>query len=192
MVQVTYDLAGFTSDLDAVVAEAGQDLHTLVRRGKPLLERLLADMRWLSPRFAEPGEGNSVQYLLHKDPADAYSVVAVVFRENYSTTVHDHTTWGLIGLWRGQEREERFKRVDDRSRPDYAQLRPAGTVLNEPGSVAWLVPPDEEIHRIRNMSPYPSCSIHVYGGDLSGKLRHQFDLETGAVRDFQITVKVLD
>ena len=190
MVQVMYDLAAFTHDLDEVVAGA-HDARALVREGKPFLERLVSDMSWLAPRFTEPGEGGSVQYLLHQHPGDAYSVVAVVFREGYSTPVHDHTTWGLIGLWRGEEREERFVRADGESRPDYARLRSAGTVMNEPGSVTWLIPPDEEIHRIRNMSPQPSCSIHVYGGNLSGKLRHQFDLETGAVRDFQVTVKVL-
>jgi predicted metal-dependent enzyme (double-stranded beta helix superfamily) len=118
-------------------------------------------------------------------------VAAVVFPRGYSTTVHDHTTWGLIGVWRGEEREERFKRVDDRSRPDRAELRPAGVALNTPGSVSWLVPPDEEIHRIRNLSPYPSCSIHIYGDNLDGKPRHQFDLETGGVKEFKtVSVKL--
>src|SRR5579871_713699 len=117
MVRVTYDLASFTDDLDALVADVGDDPAALAHGGKPLLERMLGDMSWLEPRFAEPGEGGSVQYLLHKHPADAYSVVAVVFREGYSTVVHDHTTWGLIGLWRGEEREERFVRTDDRSHP---------------------------------------------------------------------------
>jgi 3-mercaptopropionate dioxygenase len=187
----TYDVAAFARDLDAVVAAEGTDYRGVVARAKPLLGRLLADMRWLDARYAEP-RGGSVQYLLHKHPADAFSIVSVVFNTDYATTVHDHGTWGLVGVWRGAEREERFKRTDDRSRADYAALRPSGEAVNLPGAVTHLLPPDEEIHRITNQAPYPSCSIHVYGGDLNGKLRHQYDLATGAVKDFRTSIVVLD
>jgi 3-mercaptopropionate dioxygenase len=95
-------------------------------------------------------------------------------------------------VWRGDEREERFKRTDDGSRADRATLRLAGEATNLPGAVCHLLPPDEEIHRIRNAAPHPSCSIHVYGGDLNGKLRHQYDLATGAVKEFRTSVVVLD
>ncbi|HLH26585.1 MAG TPA: cysteine dioxygenase [Chloroflexota bacterium] len=186
----TYDVAAFARDLDAVVAEEGADHRAVVERAKPLLARLLADMRWLDARYAEP-RGGSVQYLLHKHPADAYSIVSVVFNTGYATPIHDHTTWGLVGVWRGAEHEERFKRTDDRTRPDYAALRSAGAVVNLPGVVTHLLPPDEEIHRITNQAPHPSCSIHVYGGDLNGRLRHQYDPATGVVQEFRTSVVVL-
>jgi predicted metal-dependent enzyme (double-stranded beta helix superfamily) len=125
-------------------------------------------------------------------PNEAYSITATVFDFGYSTTVHNHGTWGLIGVWRGEEREERFKRLDDGSRAGYARLRPAGSALNTPGSVTHLISPDEEIHRIHNLSPFPSCSIHVYGADLNGKLRQQYDLDTGAIKEFRTSVVVLD
>ncbi|HEY7064305.1 MAG TPA: cysteine dioxygenase family protein [Chloroflexota bacterium] len=187
----TYDVAAFARDLDAIVAEADEDHRAVVERAKPLLGRLLADMRWLDARYAEP-RGGSVQYLLHKHPADAYSIVSVVFNTGYATSVHDHGTWGLVGVWRGLEREERFARTDDGARAGYAALRPAGAVVNAPGGVTHLLPPDEEIHRITNQAPHPSCSIHVYGGDLDGKLRHQYDLATGAIKDFRTSIVVLD
>jgi predicted metal-dependent enzyme (double-stranded beta helix superfamily) len=186
----TYDVAAFARDLDTVVAEAGVDHRALVERAKPLLGRLLADMRWLDARYAEP-RGGSVQYLLHQHPSSAYSIVSVVFNTDYATAVHDHGTWGIVGVWRGAEHEERFRRTDDGSRADYAVLRSAGAAVNLPGGVTHLLPPDAEIHRITNQAPHPSCSIHVYGGDLNGKLRHQYDLATGAVKDFRTSVVVL-
>ena len=186
----TYDLAAFTTDLDTIVAAETED-RVIVERAKPLLGRLLAEMDWLDPRAAEP-RGGSVQYLLHHHPESAYTVVSVVFNTGYSTTVHDHGTWGLVGVWRGEEREERYQRVDDRSRADRATLRLAGEATNLPGAVGRLLPPDEEIHRIHNAAPHPSCSIHVYGGDLNGKLRHQYDLATGAIKEFRTSVVVLD
>src|SRR5690349_5988870 len=114
MTQVTYGLTAFTQDLDRLVNEGLAD-DELVRRAKPLLEQLLADMSWLDDRCSEPRGPGSVQYLIHQHPQDAYTVTATVFPEGYHTTIHDHTAWGLIGVWRGEEREERFVRLDDRS-----------------------------------------------------------------------------
>jgi predicted metal-dependent enzyme (double-stranded beta helix superfamily) len=166
MAVTAYDLAAFTQDLDDIVAQQAGDLFALTRSVKPRLRQLLADTSWLDPRCRVPRGESSAQYLLHRHPTDAYSVVSVVFPVGYSTPVHDHTIWGLVGVWRGEEQEERFVRVDDRSVPDRAELKAVETVINTPRSVSRLIPPDEEIHRIRNLGSQPACSIHVYGGYL--------------------------
>jgi predicted metal-dependent enzyme (double-stranded beta helix superfamily) len=190
MALVAYDLAAFTQDLDDIVARQGADPTELTRSVQPRLSQLLADTSWLDPRCAASRGHRSVQYLLHRHPADAYTIVSVVFPVGYSTPVHDHTTWGLVGVWRGEEQEERFVRVDDRSSPERAQLKPVGTVINRPIAVSRLVPPNEEIHRIQNLGSQPACSIHVYGGYLHGLLRHSYDLETGAIEEFRTSVIV--
>lgn len=189
----TYNLANFIRDLDLIVEETKTDWGAIIERGRPLLSRLLADTSWLAPGYYEPRENGSVQYLLHRPPGNEYTITSVVFWQGYTTPVHDHGTWGLIGVWRGEELEERFKRIEGPPDTDRVQLRRAGSTSNSPGSsVTHLLPPDEEIHRIRTVSPYPSCSIHVYGGNIDGKLRHRFDLDTGAVSEFQIQVVTLD
>jgi predicted metal-dependent enzyme (double-stranded beta helix superfamily) len=192
LARLTYDLAAFTQDLDALVEDARAHPRAIVQTAKPLLERLIADMSWLPPPMAVPAEKGSVQYLLHRHPASAYTVVSVVFPVGYSTTVHDHGVWGLVAVWQGEEQEERFRRTDDGPRPGYAELAAVGAGRNTPGCVTWLLPPDEEIHRIRNLASVPACSIHVYGGDLNGKLRHQYDLETGEIKEFRTAVVALE
>ncbi len=187
-----YNLAAFMRDLDVIVDEEKQNFRAIVNRGKPLLGRLLSDMKWLAPRYYEPRQGASVQYLLDKSSVGKFTITSVVFSQGYCTPVHNHDTWGLIGIWRGEEQEERFKRTDNGTRTGHVELRPAGTMTNTPGSICHLIPPDEEIHRIRTVSPEPSCSVHVYGGDIFGKTRQQYDLETGAIKEFQIKVVVLD
>jgi predicted metal-dependent enzyme (double-stranded beta helix superfamily) len=191
MVSNVYSLADFTREVDGIIEE-GLDDALLTRRVEKPLRVLLADMSWLDPRCAEPVPGRSVQYLLHRHPEDAYTIVSVVFPPGYSTPVHDHTTWGLVGVWGGEEQEERFVREDDRSDPDHARLRSVGTVTNAPISVCRLLPPDQEIHRIRNLGAQPACSIHIYGGFLHGRLRHSFDPETGEISEFRTTVVVID
>ncbi len=188
----TYDLSAFMRELDVIVDEEKQNFRAIVNRGKRHLGRLLADMKWLAPRYYEPRQGGSVQYLLNKSTVGKFTITSVVFWQGYCTAVHNHGTWGLIGIWRGEEQEERFNRVDDGTRSGHVQLRSSGALTNTPGSISHLIPPDDEIHRIRTVSPQPSCSIHVYGGDIFGTTRQQYDLETGAVKQFQVKVVVLD
>src|SRR3954453_1773697 len=122
MTSKVYDLADFAREVDDATGEQlSQD--ELTRRIEPVLRRLLADMSWLDPRCAEPLADRSVQYLLHRHPKDVYTIVSGVFPPGYSTPVHDHTTWGLVGVWRGEEEEERFVRTDDGSDPARARLR---------------------------------------------------------------------
>ena len=188
----TYGLSAFIRELDVIVLEENQDFRAIVNRGKPHLSRLLADMKWLTPRYYEPRQGGSVQYLLNKSSVGRYTITSVVFWQGYCTAVHNHGTWGLIGIWSGEEQEERFKQIDDGSRADYVQLRSTSTSTNTPGSICHLIPPNEEIHRIRTVSLEPSYSIHVYGGDIFSKARQQYDLETGAIKEFQVKAVVLD
>lgn len=170
-------LDSFARELDAIVAQTA-DYRVLVARAKPLLQSLLADMAWLSPRYCELREARSVQYLLR--PTGAYTVTSAVRAPGHCTPVHDHGTWGLIGVWRGEEREERFERIHN-PRPEHVQLRVAGEAIMGPGNVSCLVPPDDDIHRICSVSSYPSCSIHIYG---AGLRRQQFDLTTGVVAEW--------
>jgi 3-mercaptopropionate dioxygenase len=183
---MSYELSAFTKDLDKIANEERDRYRHIVQKAEPLLKRLMSDMSWLPARYHKPTVNGSVQYVLHRSSTFDYTITSVVFWPGYSTKVHDHGTWGLVGVWRGEEREERFQRIDDGARPGYARLGLQQTVVNSERCVSVLIPPQEEIHRIQTLSSEPSCSIHVYGSDLDGKSRRQFDLETGEIREFMV------
>lgn len=177
-------LLEFTSRLEEIITEANNDYRRVVERGKPLLAELIKDMSWLGPSYYESPPDESVQYLLAEHPEHAYMVVSVVFPGGYRTPIHDHGTWGLVGVWQGEEREERFTVEPIQARPGYVDLRAVGIVSNGPGTVTHLLQPDEEVHRIFNPLPSGSRSIHVYGGNMNGRRRRQFDPTTGLVKDY--------
>jgi predicted metal-dependent enzyme (double-stranded beta helix superfamily) len=182
-------LAEFTADLDRIVranTNGTVDGQAIVAQTKPHFERLLSDTSWLEPKFRVPVTGQIANYMLAKAPDNSWTVVSTVWWPGYGTPVHDHLIWGLVGVHEGIERETRYLRTDDRSRPDHAELRELETVFNRPMSISHLVPPDEDIHLIKNPdSDKPSYSIHIYGGSLDGVLRHQYDLETGEIKQFR-------
>ena len=80
--------------------------------------------------------------------------------------------------------EIRFRRLDDRSRPDFSRLEKDREAVSKQGEVSLLIPDVDEIHQIDNPDPRPTVEIHVYGLDLATINRCQFDLETGAVTTF--------
>jgi 3-mercaptopropionate dioxygenase len=191
--QSLYTLDHFTENLDRIVrahSNGSVDARAIVTEARPYFSKLLSDTSWMDPKFRVPEEGKSVSYMMAKAPDGVWTVVSVVWWPGYSTAVHDHLIWGLVGVHEGVEEEERYTRLDDGSRQDYAELRKDGAALNEPGGISHLVPYEEDIHLIRNPGDTPSMSIHVYGGHLDQVLRNQYDLETGEIKKFRSSYKV--
>jgi predicted metal-dependent enzyme (double-stranded beta helix superfamily) len=99
------------------------------------------------------------RHLIHCDPAGRWCAVAIVLARGQSTPIHNHTTWGVIGVVEGQEREVRYQRVPS------GELVEIGTRFNAPGEMSVVIPP-RDIHRIEGAAEGPTVSIHVYGGDV--------------------------
>jgi predicted metal-dependent enzyme (double-stranded beta helix superfamily) len=178
----------FTNTLDQIVRKhtnGSVDAASIVAEAIPHFEELLEDMSWLDSKFQEPHEGGIANYMLAKGVDDSWTVVSTVWWPDYGTPVHDHMIWGMVGVWKGMELERRYHRVDDGSRPDYAEMKELGVAYNRPGDVSGLVPPDDDYHLIHNPTDAPSYSIHIYGGSLDGVLRHSYNLETGAITEFR-------
>ncbi|WP_112248824.1 cysteine dioxygenase family protein [Kribbella monticola] len=111
--------------------------------------------------------------LLHVEPDGSFSVVALVSRPGQATTVHDHTTWCVVAVVAGTEREERF-RLDDSGR----QLVLTGVRIDRPGTVSGFAPPGD-IHRVTNDGATVGISLHIYGTDLGrigNSVRRTYDL----------------
>lgn len=180
-------LGAFVEALDGLVRSSGPDvdLATLTDRVRPHLAWLLEQTGWLEPRRRRVAEeGQPAAHLLAEAPDDAWAVFSVVLPPGHTTPVHDHLTWGLVGVHEGIEEETSFERLDAGDRPGFARLRPVATTRYQPGQIACVVPPAREIHRIHNPSGAASCSIHVYGRDIDRITRHRYEPERDAVFEF--------
>ena len=118
--------------------------------------------------------------LLHTDEQYGFIINAVVREPNRKGSVHDHSqAWVLYGLVEGTESLERYDRLDDGSRPDYAEVKLAGVTIGQAGTVD-LVPPFN-IHAEQG-GPGRSVAIIFRSERLVGRiLQHGYDLATGKV-----------
>ena len=170
----------FVDDFTRLIDQAAGDEPRIVDEGRALLARLVAQDDWLPDEFAQPHPQYYQQYLLHCDPQERFSVVSFVWGPGQKTPVHDHTTWGLIGMLRGAERGERFELAGP-GRP----LRKIDEDVLEAGHTDRVSPTLGDIHRVSNVhDDRVSISIHVYGGNIGKIQRHVYDAESGTTKTF--------
>ena len=120
--------------------------------------------------------------LLHMPLDKAYSIVGGVWKPGQTAPIHDHLTWALIGVCSGQEHETLYRRTDDKTDPRYAKLEKVSERVNTNGHVTLLS--HNGIHKVDNISPEPTESIHVYGRDIGNTERHSYDPLTGEIGRF--------
>jgi len=172
----------FVADVqDAIAAAASpEDACTALR---PRFAELLADPDWLPRHYqapaAESGMGGGIgQWLLCRAEDGSLSLFSLVVPPAAETPVHDHLAWGLVGLYRGTQDEEIYARRDGRL--ELVERRSL-----EPGDFYALIPPDDDIHRVRTTSADASVSIHLLTNDTGCVWRHSYDPATGAARAFR-------
>ena len=165
-------LRGFVTSLAELVSTNSRE-DEILEAGGALLARLVAQDDWLPDAFAQPSPEGYRQYLLHCDSRERFSVVSFVWGPGQGTPIHDHQVWGLVGVLRGAERVQNYRRRHDGALEQVGQ----SAVLGQ-GEVEALSPKKGDIHRVTNArEDGPSVSIHVYGGNIGAVQRSTFDAE---------------
>jgi predicted metal-dependent enzyme (double-stranded beta helix superfamily) len=172
----------FVGDVERAVAEASSpaDACEAIR---PRFAELLGDGAWLPSEYQAPapksGMGGGIgQWLLYRALDGSLSLFSLVVPPSSETPIHDHLAWGLVGLYRGTQDEEIYARDGDRL--DLVERRAL-----QPGDFYVLLPPRDDIHRVRTTSAETSVSIHLLTNDTGCVWRHAYDAETGEERAFR-------
>jgi predicted metal-dependent enzyme (double-stranded beta helix superfamily) len=150
---------------DAFVRDAARlvdDPHAIAERLRPLL----GAGGWLAPEHQRGSAQGYRQHLLHVSPCRRLSVVALVWLPGQRTPIHDHVSWCVVGVHRGEEHETHYREVD---RDGRRGLLPVGEVVAGPGHVEALVPPAANIHAVTASGAGKTISIHVYGADIEAR-----------------------
>lgn len=150
---------------------------------RPRFADLLADDSWLPAQYAEPAEhsgmgGGIGQWLLYRTDNGSLSLFSLVVPPGSETPIHDHLAWGLVGLYRGRQDEDIYAR-----RNGSLELVEQRALV--PGDFYALIPPRDDIHRVRTTSAETSVSIHLLTNDTGCVWRHAYDPESGEAHPFR-------
>jgi 3-mercaptopropionate dioxygenase len=150
---------------------------------RPRFAELLADPNWLPAEYQAPapesGMGGGIgQWLLCRADDASFSLFSLVVPPAAETPIHDHLAWGLVGLYRGTQDEEIYADRDGTlALVERRSLRA--------GDFYVLIPPHDDIHRVRTTSAETSVSIHLLTNDTGCVWRHAYDATTGNAEPFR-------
>jgi 3-mercaptopropionate dioxygenase len=172
----------FLAAVRAVIGEAGSPVEACAAI-RPRFAELLADPDWLPDEYRrsapESGMGGGIgQWLLFRAEDRSLSLFALVVPSGSETPVHDHLAWGLVGLYQGTQDEDIYA-----ERNGALELVESRALV--PGDFYELIPPQDDIHRVRTTSEETSVSIHLLTNDTGCVWRHTFDPESGERAPFR-------
>jgi 3-mercaptopropionate dioxygenase len=177
----TPTVRAFVADVRAAIAAAAspQEACAAIRPG---FAELLNDPDWLPAQYQEAapesGMGGGIgQWLLFRAGDRSLTLFSLVVPPASETPVHDHLAWGLVGLYRGTQDEEIYAEREGGLRLTERRALTAGDFYE-------LIPPRDDIHRVRTTSPETSVSIHLLTNDTGCVWRHAYEPETGESRPF--------
>jgi predicted metal-dependent enzyme (double-stranded beta helix superfamily) len=173
---------GFVADVQTAIAAAASPAEAC-ETIRPRFAQLLADPDWLPAEYqaaaAESGMGGGIgQWLLCRADDGSLSLFSLVVPPGAQTPVHDHLAWGLVGLHRGTQDEEIYAQRDGVLA--FVEQR---SLL--PGDFYVLIPPRDDIHRVRTTSSETSVSIHLLTNDTGCVWRHAYEPDSSEARPFR-------
>lgn len=138
--------------LDAAMEAPPENLHGAVTGA---LAEAVARRDWLRDEQQQADTAQYARHVLHADPQDRYTVVALVWGSGQQSPIHAHHTWCSVAVYRGEISETFYAADDGAPVPLRTVRRGAGTLSFDGG--------DAGVHRIANPAGDTAVSIHVYG-----------------------------
>ncbi len=155
------------------------------RNVKRILEQTFAaGTEFLDARFLAPNPERYARRLVHRDPQNRYTVLAMVWNVGQGTPLHDHAgMWCVECVYRGRIRVTSFTCHGGDPERDIVQFQKETVIHAGVGEAGALIPPFE-YHVLENAGETPAITLHVYGGEMDHC--HIFEpLENGWVRRFR-------
>jgi predicted metal-dependent enzyme (double-stranded beta helix superfamily) len=156
---------------------ANPDAEARMKKIKILLEALVNDPTLREHSKTWPSTEGHKNLLLYEDPDYEFVVNAVVRTPGREGRVHDHAhAWTAYGVLDGMERLERYRRIDDGKKADYALIQLDSVSEGNAGKVDLVQP--YAIHSEKG-GPARSVAVIVRSERLVGKvLQGRYDAKT--------------
>jgi predicted metal-dependent enzyme (double-stranded beta helix superfamily) len=186
-------LRRFVAATEPILKDQLEVTNRLWHLRRPYAE-LLNDPSWLPDEFRQPNPnsamgGGIASWLLYRSNAKDLSLFSLVVPVGATTPVHNHLAWGLVGLYQGEQEEEEFEVEDDGAHHHgtvyQTRMKLRARRILKQGEFYELIPPDNDVHRVRTISSVASISLHFLANDTGCVVRQKFDPENGQVEAFR-------
>jgi predicted metal-dependent enzyme (double-stranded beta helix superfamily) len=179
--QIQDRLARLFADVRVALGEHGVTDDGLEAAGKLLAE--VAAEPWVTEVELAPKHGGaSESRVLRSDGPEDLTLTLARFKVERATGVHDHDSWGVAVVVDGQDRYQRWERLDAGGQEGQARLRLAEEVIAGAGHITWWFDRTHDIHNQQGVGG-PVLERVLFGRDISRIPRRYFDPEAGTVHE---------
>lgn len=166
-------LEKFVQGIEQII-QAETDEHIITKQVAALMESFLQDESAIPENMKQPNPNKYTLYPLYIDSGNRFSIASAVWDVGQATPIHDHQTWGVIGIVQGAENEVHFSIPAVGKQPEQLEKRVLKT-----GDVAICCMTDQDIHQVSCASSVPCVGLHVYGANIGEIKRYMYDAKTG-------------
>jgi predicted metal-dependent enzyme (double-stranded beta helix superfamily) len=179
LLRENYRLYRFLAELEDVLNQVDDESIRLPEI-RMLVRRLIVNSYWVQSQHLEPDTktGNSV-LLLYDELGFPLTVQTVTFAPGTRSNIHNHGTWGVVAVLKGQEKNTFWRHTPS---PDFAdKIEPTGEITLSPGDIVSFTP--DAIHSVQAVSEEPTVTFNLYG-ETDPKERFDFNLVTHQAKNF--------
>jgi predicted metal-dependent enzyme (double-stranded beta helix superfamily) len=179
-------ITSFIADCSAIADRLADPADRVVAVA-PLMERLLPEAPgFITAAHRRPDPVHYARHPLHVASDGNLSLFAIVWQPGQWTPVHDHGSWGVVGVVEGVLEERNYMAADGEIHSDSGiRLKRGGTILLCAGSVTSFVPNPDHIHMTGvPETRKPVLSLHLYGRNMNSF--HVYDVAHGTRKLVQL------
>jgi predicted metal-dependent enzyme (double-stranded beta helix superfamily) len=141
---------------------------------------------FLLPQHCQSNATGYTRNLIFEAADQSLSLYSIVWLPGQWTPVHDHGSWGVVGVVEGVLEERSYVRLSpDRGADADIDLARGGALMLPRGAVTSFVPNPDPIHVTGVPSERPrAVSLHLYGRMMSNF--NIYDIETRTRRRIEV------
>lgn len=180
LLQENYYLYRFLTELEDTVKQAEEQISCLAKI-RILVRRLITNSYWVRSKYPEPNPetGTSVE-LLYDELGFPFTVQIVTFTPGTTSNIHNHGTWGVVAILKGQEKNTFWQRLSPTPKfPD--KIESTKELILSPGDIISFVP--GAIHCVEAVGDEPTVTFNLYG-ETKSKERFEFDIVSHTAKNF--------
>ncbi len=179
LLRENYRLYRFLTEIEDVLHDVANESIRLPEI-RMLVRRLIVNSYWVRSQYLEPSPttGTSV-LLLYDELGFPLTVQTVTFAPGTRSNIHNHGTWGVVAVLKGQEKNTFWQRTPSPESPD--KIEQTGEIILSPGDIVSFTP--DAIHSVQAVSDEPTVTFNVYG-ETEPKERFEFDTIKHSAKNF--------
>jgi predicted metal-dependent enzyme (double-stranded beta helix superfamily) len=179
LLRENYRLYRFLTEVEDVLKNVDDESSRLPEI-RMLVRRLIVNSYWVQSQYLKPSPNTGTSVLLLYDELGfPLTVQTVTFAPGTLSTIHNHGTWGIVAVLKGQEKNTCWQRTHSPECED--KIEPTGEITLFPGDIISFTP--DAIHSVQAVGDEPTVTFNIYG-ETDPKERFEFDPVKQSVRNF--------